>query len=68
VVIAPVAVAVRFEPSPGGTMHFEAKPGATLRVLAERPGWVQVGRDDGLRGWIERGAVGDVAPAESSSD
>ncbi len=60
VVIAPAAVAVRFEPSSGGTVHFEAKPGATLQVLAERPGWVQVGRDDGLRGWVERDAVGDV--------
>ncbi len=60
VVVAPAEVAVRFEPSSTGTVHFQAKPGATLRVLAEREGWVQVARDDGLRGWVERGAVGEV--------
>jgi tetratricopeptide (TPR) repeat protein len=60
VVIAPSETAVRFEPSESGTVHFQAKPGVTLRRLGEREGWVQVGRDDGRRGWIERAAVGDV--------
>lgn len=57
VVVAPGEVAVRFEPSDSGTVHFQAKPGATLRLLGEREGWVQVGRDDGRRGWIQAGAV-----------
>ncbi len=60
VVVAPAAVAVRFEPSTSGTVHFEVKPGATLRLLGEREGWVQVGRDDGLRGWVARQDVGEV--------
>jgi hypothetical protein len=60
VVIAPGETAVRFEPSENGTVHFQAKPGVTLRRLGAREGWVQVGRDDGRRGWIERAAVGDV--------
>jgi tetratricopeptide (TPR) repeat protein len=60
VVVAPAEVGVRFEPSSTGTVHFEAKPGTTLRLLGERDGWVQVGRDDGLRGWVERAAVGEV--------
>ena len=60
VVVAPSETAVRFEPSDSGTVHFQVKPGAMLRRLGEREGWVQVGRDDGRRGWIERAAVGDV--------
>ncbi len=60
VVIAPSETAVRFEPSDSGTVHFQVKPGATLHRLGEREGWVQVGRADGRRGWIERAAVGDV--------
>src|SRR5262249_42323933 len=60
VVVAPAEVAVRFEPSSSGTVHFQVAPGATLRVLAEREGWVQVGRSDGRRGWIEREAVEPV--------
>lgn len=60
VVVAPSETAVRFEPSDAGTVHFQVKPGATLRRLGTREGWVQVGRDDGRRGWIERTAVGDV--------
>jgi tetratricopeptide (TPR) repeat protein len=60
VVVAPGETAVRFEPSESGTVHFQVKAGATLRRLGEREGWVQVGRDDGRRGWIERAAVDDV--------
>jgi len=60
VVVTPAEVGVRFEPSSSGTVHFPAKPGTTLRLLGERDGWVQVGRDDGLRGWVERDAVGEV--------
>ena len=50
---------VRFEPSPTGTAHFDAKPGNVLRVLAIREQWAQVVRPDGKRGWI---AAGSVAP------
>jgi tetratricopeptide (TPR) repeat protein len=60
VVVAPGETAVRFEPSDSGTVYFQVKPGTTLRRLGEREGWVQVGRDDGRRGWIPRTAVGDV--------
>ena len=45
---------VRFEPSPNGTEYFQAKPGSTVELLAEREGWAQVARRDGRRGWIER--------------
>ena len=57
VVVAPAEVAVRFEPTPTGTAHFQAKPGTVLRVVTEREGWTQVARGDGLRGWVERAAV-----------
>jgi len=60
VVVAPATVAVRFEPTANGTVHFRAKSGATLRLLGEREGWVQVARPDGLRGWVEREAVGEL--------
>jgi tetratricopeptide (TPR) repeat protein len=60
VVVAPNEVAVRFEPSSGGTVHFQAKPGTTLRLVGEREGWAQVERDDGRRGWIERDAIDRV--------
>ncbi len=51
---------VRFEPSATGTTHFETKPGAVLRVLGEREGWVQVARSDGKRGWIAASAIARV--------
>jgi len=57
VVVAPDEVAVRFEPSSGGTVYFQAKPGSTLRLLGTREGWAQVERDDGRRGWVERDAI-----------
>ena len=57
VVIAAEDTAVRFEPSPTGTVHFQAKPGTVLRVLAAREGWAQVARADGRRGWIACTAV-----------
>ncbi len=57
VVTAGRDVTVRFEPSASGTAHFEAPPGTLLDVLAERDAWVQVARDDGVRGWIERSAI-----------
>ena len=57
--------AVRFEPSADGTTHFVAPEGTLLRILEERDGWAQVTRSDGRRGWIERGAIEEVEPAES---
>ncbi len=57
VVMGAKDVAVRFEPSASGTAHFDAAPGTMLDVLAERDAWVQVARDDGVRGWIERSAL-----------
>jgi len=60
VVVAPADVAVRFEPTTSGTAHFQAKPGTVLRVLAEREGWAQVARRDGLRGWVERATIAEL--------
>ena len=60
VVVAPTTVAVRFEPTANGTVHFRAKSGTTLRLFGEREGWVQVARPDGLRGWVERDAVAEL--------
>ncbi|HEV7731089.1 MAG TPA: BatD family protein [Candidatus Binatia bacterium] len=57
VVTAGKDVTVRFEPSESGTAHFEAPPGTLLDVLGVRDAWVQVARDDGVRGWIERSAL-----------
>ena len=48
---------VRFEPSAGGTVHFQAKPGTMVRLLGAREGWAQVQRADGRRGWVEQTAV-----------
>ncbi len=57
VVVTPTDVTVRFEPAAGGTVHYQAKPGSVLRLLAEREGWAQVARRDGRRGWVERAAL-----------
>jgi tetratricopeptide (TPR) repeat protein len=57
VVVAAKGATVRFEPSPTGTTHFEAKPGSVLRLLAERESWAQVARGDGTRGWIDLATV-----------
>jgi SH3-like domain-containing protein len=35
-------------------VYFQAKPGSTVALLAEREGWAQVARRDGRRRWIER--------------
>lgn len=42
----------RFEPADSGTVHFVLKEGALVRVLDRRPGWLQIARCDGRRGWI----------------
>jgi tetratricopeptide (TPR) repeat protein len=60
VVVAKEEATVRFEPSAGGTAHYQTKPGSVLRVLAQREGWAQVARDDGRRGWIEQSALATV--------
>jgi tetratricopeptide (TPR) repeat protein len=57
VVVAREETSVRFEPAAAGTVHFAAKPGSVLRVLAEREGWAQVARRDGRRGWVAREAI-----------
>lgn len=57
VVIAATPATVRFEPSPGGTVHFSAPTGSVLRIVGEREGWVQVARGDGARGWVERATL-----------
>ena len=57
VVVAHEEAIVRFEPSAGGTAHFQAKPGTVVRVPGAREGWAQVERGDGRRGWVEQAAV-----------
>jgi len=60
VVVAHDEATVRFEPSAGGTAHFQAKPGTVVRVLGAREGWAQVERGDGRRGWVEQAAVATI--------
>jgi hypothetical protein len=57
VVVSDRIATVRFEPSISGSPHFEVKPGAFLRLVAEREDWAQVARSDGLRGWVERKSI-----------
>jgi tetratricopeptide (TPR) repeat protein len=57
VVVSDRVATIRFEPSASGAAHFEAKPGAMLRWVTEREGWVQVARSDGRRGWVERASI-----------
>jgi tetratricopeptide (TPR) repeat protein len=57
VVVSDRVATIRFEPSSSGAAHFEAKPGATLRLVTEREGWAQVERSDGRRGWVERASI-----------
>ena len=57
VVVAKEDATVRFEPSAGGTAHYQTKPGSVLRIVTQREGWAQVARDDGRRGWIEQSAL-----------
>lgn len=53
VVVADAPAAVRFEPSEGGTVHFEATRGTVLLLERREPGWLQVERGDGMRGWMK---------------
>jgi tetratricopeptide (TPR) repeat protein len=57
VIVAKDGATVRFEPSANGTVYFQAKPGSTVELLAEREGWAQIARRDGRRGWIERATL-----------
>ena len=57
IVVSDRIATIRFEPSTSGAAHFEVKPGAFLRLVAEREGWAQVARSDGLRGWVERKSI-----------
>ncbi len=57
VVVQGPEVAVRFEPSQTGTVHFSLPEGAAVRVLDAREGWQQVVRADARRGWVEAAAV-----------
>jgi tetratricopeptide (TPR) repeat protein len=50
----------RFEPASNGTVHFVLKEGAAVRVLDIRQDWVQVGRCDDRRGWVEKRAIEDL--------
>jgi Tetratricopeptide repeat/Bacterial SH3 domain len=47
----------RFEPADNGTVHFTLKEGARVTVLDRRPGWRQIARCDGRRGWVEAKSV-----------
>lgn len=67
VVVASTDTDIRFEPSASGTAHFTSKPGAVLRILAEREGWAQVARPDGKRGWIARDAVQLISAPSASA-
>ncbi len=57
IVVSDRVATIRFEPSTSGAAHFEVKPGAFLRLVAEREGWAQVARSDGRRGWVERKSI-----------
>jgi tetratricopeptide (TPR) repeat protein len=57
VVVAAGETPVRFEPDADGTTHFVAKQGTRLEISDRRDGWVQVGRCDGRRGWIEAQSI-----------
>ena len=52
VVLADGQTPARFEPVETGTEHFVLKQGALVRLLASRPGWHQIARCDGRRGWL----------------
>lgn len=51
-VLADGQTPVRFEPAETGTEHFVLKQGALVHVLDSRPGWHQIARCDGRRGWL----------------
>lgn len=42
----------RFAPAETGTEHFVLTQGALVRLLVSRPGWHQIARCDGKRGWV----------------
>jgi len=52
VVVATEDAVVRYEPSESGVEYYRAPEGTMLVITGERPRWLQVRRDDGLRGWI----------------
>jgi len=45
---------IRASPSTGSSILGKAQYAEVLRHLEQRPGWVKVQRDDGLKGWIVR--------------
>jgi tetratricopeptide (TPR) repeat protein len=49
----------RFEPAENGTVHFVLREGALVRIAGTRENWIEVGRCDGRRGWIEKDAVAE---------
>jgi tetratricopeptide (TPR) repeat protein len=57
VVIASGDTPARFEPAESGTVHFVLKEGSLVSVNETRPGWLQVSRCDGRRGWVEKDAA-----------
>ncbi len=57
VVVADAPAPVRFEPSETGTVHFEASRGTVLLLERREPGWLQVERGDGMRGWMKEEAA-----------
>jgi SH3-like domain-containing protein len=57
VVLADGQTPVRFEPAETGTEHFVLKQGALVRLLDSRPGWHQIARCDGRRGWVAEHSV-----------
>ncbi len=57
VVLADGQTPVRFEPAETGTEHFVLKQGALVRLLESRPGWHQIARCDGRRGWAAEQSV-----------
>ncbi len=57
VVVTEGSAPVRFEPAEDGTTHFAAPQGSRLEGGETRPGWAQVARCDGRRGWIEAAAI-----------
>jgi tetratricopeptide (TPR) repeat protein len=62
VVITSGDTPARFEPAASGTVHFALKEGTLVRVLDTRPGWLQIARCDGLRGWVSGEALADLRP------
>jgi len=64
VIVRSGETAARFEPAENGTVHFVVKEGATVHVLDQREGWLQIARCDGRRGWVEKQAVESLQIAD----